>query len=65
MKDPRCDIEVGVHPSPFWVDKKSGLKVCSRHKEQYQEREGRSGGFLWAKRHQDFSAFINGDDDAA
>lgn len=54
MIDFRCDVEVGTHPEPFWIDKKSNLTVCSRHKEQYDERDAEFGPFEWERLPDDF-----------
>jgi hypothetical protein len=45
MKDKICVVEVGIHPPPYFKDKKSGLVVCSRHKFQYDEYK--PGEFDW------------------
>lgn len=43
-----CVVEVGTHPAPFYVDKNNpSLKVCSRHKAQYEERKEEFGPFDW------------------
>lgn len=49
MTDDRCVVEVGTHPGPYWKCKKTGLRVCDRHKTQYEEREGDLGYFDWEK----------------
>ena len=36
MIDKNCDVQVGTHNTPYWVDLHSGHKVCSRHKLQYK-----------------------------
>lgn len=45
MIDPKCDVEVGVHPEPFWYDPTKDLQVCSRHKAHYEERADEFGPF--------------------
>ena len=44
---PKCDVQVGTHPGPFWLNKVNGLKVCSRHKSQNEERADEFGPFEW------------------
>lgn len=74
MEHPQCDVEVGTHVAPFWVDADAGLAVCERHRRQYEE-DGRFGPFKWQRvaeanpevkespknRSMDFSAFIDED----
>lgn len=73
MEHPQCDVEVGTHPGPFWVDADKGLAVCNRHKEQYDQSN--LGPFKWQRvadtnpevkkppenQSMDFSAFIDED----
>lgn len=33
--DPKCHVEVGTHFGPYWQSGK--LKVCNRHKHQYNQ----------------------------
>lgn len=49
MKDPNCDVEVGIHPGPFWYDPDKDLQVCSRHKDHYEERDDEFGPFNWER----------------
>jgi hypothetical protein len=51
MQDPRCDVEVGIHPGPFWIGQEGKLKVCNRHKAQYEERADEFGPFDWQPQH--------------
>lgn len=44
--DPRCDVQVGVHPGPFWVSK-DGLRVCDRHRQHFNERVDEFGPYNW------------------
>lgn len=45
MDDTTCVVEVGLHPAPYWKDHITGMVVCSRHKQQYDESE--FGPFDW------------------
>jgi hypothetical protein len=47
MIDKNCDVQVGTHSTPYWVDLHSGHKVCSRHKLQYETREEDFGPYEW------------------
>lgn len=47
MINPNCDVEVGVHPGPFWVGRGGSLKACDRHRKQFEEREDEFGPFDW------------------
>lgn len=42
-----CVVEVGRHPGPNWLDRNSGIVVCSRHRAQYEERADEFGPFDW------------------
>ncbi len=35
--DPRCVVEVGIHPGPFYVRRSDGKPFCSRHVHQMIE----------------------------
>lgn len=48
MKDPRCVVEVGIHPGPFWRDRNTGMEVCTRHKNQFDERDD-LGPYDWER----------------
>lgn len=54
MIDPRCDVEVGIHPGPFWRNKRDNLTVCSIHKSQYERRADEFGPFDWELLPDDF-----------
>lgn len=43
----KCDVKVGIHPGPFWVDKNGELKVCNRHRGHFEERADEFGPFDW------------------
>lgn len=47
MLDARCDIEVGIHPGPYFKEKDTSIKACSRHRSQLEEREEEFGPFDW------------------
>ena len=49
MIDPRCAVQVGVHPGPFWRDRNRSAdwQVCSRHRAHYEERADEFGPFDW------------------
>lgn len=47
--DPRCDIGVGVHPGHFWIDRTKNLRVCQRHRLQFEERADEFGPFAWER----------------
>lgn len=47
MQHPQCDVEIGVHPGPFFIDTKTLLQVCSEHKKWYEERSEEFGPFAW------------------
>lgn len=49
MIDQNCDVEVGIHPGPFWYDPYRDLQVCSRHKSHYEERHDEFGPYRWEK----------------
>lgn len=49
MVDPKCVVQVGIHPGPYWRDTNSGLVVCSRHRTQYEERADEFGPFDWER----------------
>lgn len=43
-----CDMEVGIHKTPYWLDRESSQVVCDHHKRQLEQRpEGT--GFVWEK----------------
>lgn len=44
--DPKCNVEVGTHVAPYWKDENSGLRVCDRHKKQYNTSEF-ANDFRW------------------
>lgn len=35
--DPRCVVEVGVHPGPFYVRRSDGAAFCHRHAQHMIE----------------------------
>lgn len=39
MIDLICDVKVGTHSTFYSKDKNSALVVCSRHRQQYNERD--------------------------
>lgn len=43
-----CAVQVGTHTEPYWKDNNSDLIVCSRHRDQYNERADELGPFDWA-----------------
>lgn len=45
---PDCDVQVGVHPAPFWVNRNNGVRVCDRHRGHFEERADEFGPFDWA-----------------
>ena len=46
---PRCDVKVGVHPGPYWVERIKGTKVCDRHRSHFEERSYEFGPFVWVR----------------
>ncbi len=49
---PDCDVEVGSHDAPFWESTDwdgSKLKVCTRHRHQFEERADEFGPFNWKR----------------
>lgn len=47
MDDMKCDVDIGIHDTPYWKEKDTGMLVCNRHKKQYEERETEFGPFDW------------------
>lgn len=37
MRDPRCIVEVGIHPGPFWRRRTDGVTFCDRHAQMLVE----------------------------
>lgn len=44
---PDCDVKVGTHPGPFWIGRDGKLRVCDRHRSQYEERADEFGPYDW------------------
>lgn len=38
VKDVFCSVQLGAHPTPYWIDKNSGVVVCTSHKLAMDEQ---------------------------